>query len=123
MLLFPRRASLTLAPLPVKIVGADALIGPLSVLVSGRSGDRPLRTSLRGESKEGPQPLFVSFQNRESQGRGRNRNLPLPCVVSLSTSLWTSKEKLNSQLASLNQSGFKRMLSEPRDLRSYRRGA
>ena len=34
-------------------------------------GKGAFRSALRGESKEGPQPLFVSFQNRESQGRAR----------------------------------------------------
>ena len=128
LLLIPRRASLALAPLPVIPVGADVLIGPLSVLVSGRSGDRPLRTSLRGESKEGPQPLFVSFQigwfsgGRDALSKRaggtfvakagsklvcdlgkRNRNLPLPCGVSFATFLCPNKEKLHTQPALIHR--------------------
>ena len=44
-------------------------------------------------------PLCV-VSNRVVLRRGRNRNLPLLSVVSLATSLWTSKEKLNTQPAS-----------------------
>ena len=67
LLLFPRRASLTLAPLPVKIVGADgpgqpllplrgnspsALIGPhIDVPPAGRARSRPVRAE---------KPFFIS---------------------------------------------------------------
>ena len=69
----------------------------------GRNYDEDVGPALPGGIQEGARRPPLAVSNGEVLRRGRIRNLPLLRVFSFATFLWTSKEKLTTQVMACEQ--------------------